>query len=412
MGINGLFESITLTKYSMRKLLFFFSLLFFHQEVLNAQTGEQPMAKLIDAQFKFAAQQYKVLAKNVPADQMPKTYYPETGKSENSGTGWWCSGFFPGTLLYVYEYTKDAALLKEARARLAILEKEKDNKGTHDLGFMMYCSFGNAYRLFKDPEYKAVIDASAASLATRYHPEAKVIQSWGSSKAWTGPVIIDNMMNLELLSWVTDHGGDQKFKEIAVSHSNATIKNHFRSDFSSYHVLDYDMKTGNVLKKLTAQGAADSSAWARGQAWGLYGFTVMYRFTKDKQYLDQAKKIAAFMLNDRNMPADGIPYWDYDAPGIPNTYRDASAGAVMAAALLELGQYVGKTERKQYVGVAEKVIRTLASDAYRAKAGGNGGFLLEHSVGSLPHKSEIDVPLTYADYYFIEALHRYKNWYL
>jgi len=396
----------------MRKLLIVFSLLLSHQGVLNAQNRDQPMAKLIDAQFKFAEQQYKVLAKNVPADQMPKTYYPKTGKSENSGTGWWCSGFFPGTLLYIYEYTKDEELLKEAKARLAILEKEKDNKGTHDLGFMMYCSFGNAYRLFKDPAYKAVIDASAASLATRYHPAAKVIQSWGSSKAWAGPVIIDNMMNLELLNWVTEQGGDRKFKEIAVSHSNATIKNHFRSDFSSYHVLDYDMKTGDVLKKVTAQGAADSSAWARGQAWGLYGLTVMYRFTKDKQYLDQAKKIAAFMLNDPNMPADGIPYWDYDAPGIPNTYRDASAGAVMASALLELGQYVGKTERKKYLGVAEKAIRTLASDAYRAKAGENGGFLLEHSVGSLPHQSEIDVPLTYADYYFIEALHRYKNWYL
>ncbi|HKG05179.1 MAG TPA: glycoside hydrolase family 88 protein [Pedobacter sp.] len=370
------------------------------------------MAKLIDVQFKFAEQQYKALARNVPADQMPKTYYPETGKSENSNTGWWCSGFFPGSLLYIYEYTKDNELLKEAKARLSILEKEKDNKGTHDLGFMMFCSFGNAYRLLKDPAYKAVIDASAASLATRYHPGAKVIQSWGSSKAWGGPVIIDNMMNLELLTWVTAQGGDKRLQEIAVNHANSTIKNHFRPDFSSYHVLDYDLVNGNVLKKVTAQGAADSSAWARGQAWGLYGFTVMYRFTKDKQYLKQAQEIARFMLTDKNMPADMIPYWDYDAPGIPNTFRDASAGAIMASALLELAQYVDKNVRKQYVGAAEKALRTLSSDAYRAKQGENGGFLLMHSVGSLPHKSEMDVPLTYADYYYIEALHRYKNWYL
>lgn len=396
----------------MRRLLFIFSLLLLHQAVADAQIKDLPMAKLIDEQFKFADQQYKVLARNVPADQMPKTFYPQTGKSENSDTEWWCSGFFPGSLLYIYEYTKDADVLKEAKARLAILEKEKLNKGTHDLGFMMYCSFGNAYRLFKDPAYKAVIDESAASLSTRYHPAAKVIQSWNSSKAWTGPVIIDNMMNLELLGWVTDQGGDKKFKEIAVNHANSTIKNHFRPDFSSYHVLDYDMKTGNVLQKKTAQGAADSSAWARGQAWGLYGFTVMYRMTKDKQYLEQARKIAAFMLNDRNMPTDLIPYWDYDAPGIPNTYRDASAGAIMASALLELAQYTDKKEHKKYLGAAEKVIRTLSSDAYRAKLGENGGFLLLHSVGSLPHKSEIDVPLTYADYYFLEALHRYKNWYL
>ena len=172
------------------------------------------------------------------------------------------------------------------------------------------------------------------------------------------------------------------------------------------------MKTGNVLQKKTAQGAADSSAWARGQAWGLYGFTVMYRMTKDRQYLEQARKIAAFMLNDKNMPADLIPYWDYDAPGIPDTYRDASAGAIMASALLELARYTGKKERSQYLGVAEKVIRVLSSDAYRARLGENGGFLLLHSVGSLPHKSEIDVPLTYADYYFLEAMLRYKNWYL
>jgi unsaturated chondroitin disaccharide hydrolase len=396
----------------MRKLIVLISLLLSHQGMLNAQTKAQPMGKLIDEQFKFADQQYKVLARNVPADQMPKTYFPQSGKSENSNTSWWCSGFFPGSLLYIYEYTKDEAALKEAKARLAILEKEKLNKGTHDLGFMMYCSFGNAYRLLKDPAYKAVVDESAASLSTRYHPGAKVIQSWNASKAWAGPVIIDNMMNLELLNWVTDNGGDKKFKEIAINHANSTIKNHFRRDYSSYHVLDYDMKTGEVLQKKTAQGAADSSAWARGQAWGLYGFTVMYRFTKDKRYLEQAKHIAGFMLNDPNMPVDGIPYWDYDAPGIPNTYRDASAGAVMASALLELGQYVSKKDRQLYVAVAEKVLRGLASDTYRAKLGENGGFLLAHSVGSLPHKSEVDVPLTYADYYFLEGLLRYKKWYL
>jgi len=379
---------------------------------LAAQGKALSMAKLIDEQFRFAGQQYKVLAGNVPADQMPKTFYPATGKQEFSNTGWWCSGFFPGSLLYIYEYTGDEALLKEAKSRLSILKKEQHNTGTHDLGFMMFCSFGNAYRLLKDPAYKAVIDTSAASLATRFHPQAGVIQSWESSKAWSGPVIIDNMMNLELLNWVTEQGGDQKFKTIAVTHANTTLKNHFRPDFSSYHVLDYDMSTGRVIKKVTGQGAADSSAWARGQAWGLYGYTMMYRFTKDKRYLEQARHIARFMLTDHHMPADKIPYWDYDAPGIPNTYRDASAAAVMASALLELGRYVDKKERKEYAGAAEQAIRTLASDAYRAKAGENGGFLLMHSVGSLPHKSEVDVPLTYADYYFLEALHRYRDWYL
>lgn len=396
----------------MKKLLVAACFLLVNNGMLNAQSKDVKMSQLIDEQFKFADQQYKVLAKNVPADVMPKTYYEKTGKVETSDTKWWCSGFFPGTLLYIYEYTKDAEILKEAKARLAILEKEKHYTGNHDLGFMMYCSFGNAYRIFKDPSYKKTIDTAAESLSTRYHPEAKVIQSWNSSKKMAGPVIIDNMMNLELLSWVSDNGGDKKYKEIAITHANSTIKNHFRPDFSSYHVIDYDMKTGKVLQKITAQGAADSSAWSRGQAWGLYGYVMMYRFTKDKQYLKQAKNIAKFMLEDPNMPADMIPYWDYDAPGIPNAFRDASAGAVMASALLELAQYSDKKERKQYLSVAETALKTLASDTYRAKLGENGGFLLKHSVGSLPHNSEIDVPLTYADYYFLEALHRYKNWYL
>lgn len=394
------------------KLLTALCFLLINSGMLKAQAKDQKMGELIDQQFKFADQQYKILAKNVPADVMPKTLNATTGEVVTSNTAWWCSGFFPGSLLYIYEYTQDAEILDEAKRRLTILEKEKNNKGTHDLGFMMYCSFGNAYRLLHDPAYKDIIEASAASLSTRYHPGAQVIQSWNSNDMWAGPVIIDNMMNLELLSWVSDHGGDKKYKEIAVNHANSTIKNHYRPDFSAYHVLDYNMETGEVLKKVNWQGFADESAWSRGQAWGLYGFTMMYRFTKDKQYLDQAIHIANFMLNDTNMPADMIPYWDYDAPEIPNTYRDASAGAIMASALLELAQYTDKALGKKYLDASEKAIRTLASDAYRSKLGENGGFLLKHGVGFLHQNSEVDVPLTYGDYYFLEALHRYKDWYL
>jgi unsaturated chondroitin disaccharide hydrolase len=378
----------------------------------KANSKKEQMKQLIDQQFKFADEQYKVLAKNVPANVMPKTYIAKSNTVETSDTQWWCSGFYPGSLLYIYEYTKDTEILKEAEKRLTILEKEKHYKGNHDLGFMMFCSFGNAYRITKNPIYKPTIDTAAASLITRYHPAAKVIQSWESSKRWKGPVIIDNMMNLELLAWVTDHGGDPKYKEIAMNHADVSMKNHFRPDYSSYHVVDYDMNTGKVLKKGTAQGASDESAWSRGQGWALYGYTMMYRFTKKQRYLDLAKHIAKFILENPNMPADGIPYWDFNAPDIPNTYRDASAAAVIADGLLELGQYVTKEEQVIYVTEAEKMITSLSSDAYRSKLGQNGGFLLMHSIGALPLKSEIDVPLTYADYYFLEALTRYKNWYL
>ena len=383
------------------------------QDKSNKNTStKNKMTQLIDEQFSFAAQQYKVLSKNVAGDVMPKTFNTKTNKVETSDTKWWCSGFYPGTLLYIYEYTKDTEIKKEAEKRLSILEKEKHFTGNHDLGFMMYCSFGNAYRLFGKPEDKATIDTAAASLATRYRPSVKAIQSWNSNKIYNCPVIIDNMMNLELLSWVTDNGGNAKYKEIAITHANTTLIHQFRPDYSSYHVIDYDLNTGKVLKKITAQGAADSSAWSRGQAWGLYGYTMMYRFTKDKNYLKQAKKIAEFILNHPNLPEDKIPYWDFDATNMPNALRDASAGAVVASALLELGQYTNKAEKKLYVASAEKMLQSLSSDKYRAKLGENGGFLLTHSVGSIPHKSEIDVPLTYADYYFLEALLRYKNWYL
>jgi rhamnogalacturonyl hydrolase YesR len=279
---------------------------------------------------------------------------------------------------------------------------------------MLYCSFGNAYRILKDPAYHATIDTAAASLSTRYRPNAKVIQSWNSSNKWAGPVIIDNMMNLELLAWVSDHGGDKRYKEIAVNHADQTLLNHFRPDYSSYHVVDYDMNTGKVIKKVTAQGAGDESAWSRGQGWGLYGYTMMYRFTKNKRYLDQARHIAGFILNHPNLPADKIPYWDFNAPTLPDphTIRDASSAAIIASALLELGQYTNKKERTAYITAAEQMLTALASPNYRAKLGENGGFLLMHSTGSLPGKSEVDVPLTYADYYFLEALLRYKKWYL
>lgn len=377
-----------------------------------AQNSKTEMQQLIDEDMQYAALQYKVLASKVPATEMPRSYVAGKDLLVTSDTKWWCSGFYPGTLWLIYGHTKDAAIKAEALKRLAILEKEKTYTGNHDLGFMMFCSFGTAYDITKDPAYKEVIFTAAQSLSTRYRPSIKAIQSWDSSKNFKCPVIIDNMMNLELLEWVTKNGGDKKFHEIAVTHSNTTIQNHFRADNSSYHVLDYNLATGGVSRKVTHQGYADASAWARGQAWGLYGYTVMYRFTKDAAYLNQANKIAAYVLNHPNMPADKIPYWDFDAPNIPQAKRDASAGAILASGLLELAQYTKGKQKTDYIATAETILKALSSPAYRAPLGSNGGFLLLHSVGSLPHQSEVDQPLTYADYYFIEALSRYKKWYL
>jgi hypothetical protein len=361
----------------------------------------------IEQNFKDGAAQYKVMMKELPPGRFPKTYEKDTLRT--SGSDWWCSGFYPGSLLYLYEQTKDTALYNEATRMLGLLSKEQYNTTTHDLGFMMYCSFGNALRLNPtDEAYKQVLLNSAKSLSTRFNPTVGCIKSW-DSKPSDFLVIIDNMMNLELLFWATKATGDSSFYKIAVTHANTTMKNHFRPDYSSYHVVNYNPQTGEVQERKTAQGYADSSAWARGQSWGLYGYTVMYRETKDKKYLDQANEIAHFILTNPHLPADKIPYWDYDAPNIPNALRDASAAAVMASALIELSGYVSKDAANNYLSVAKTILRNLSADHYKAAIGTNGGFILKHSVGSLPAHSEVDVPLTYADYYFLEAMKRYKE---
>ena len=370
--------------------------------------GQKQLKVTIKENFVDAAAQYKILMKAVPAEKFPKTYFPLTNQYEFSNSGWWCSGFYPGTLLYLFEQTGDSVLYNEAGRILNVLKKEQFNTGTHDLGFMMYCSFGNANRIHPDTACQAVLINSAKSLASRFDPKVGCIKSWNSKKN-EYLVIIDNMMNLELLFAATRLTGDSSYYKIAVTHANTTMKNHFRPDYSSYHVISYNPETGAVQEKRTAQGAANESAWARGQAWGLYGYTVLYRETRDAKYLDQAKHIAAFILNNPTLPADKIPYWDFNAPGIPNALRDASAATVIASALLELQSYVNKKSSKEYIAVAETILRSLSSTKYKAAPGTNGGFILEHSVGHLPQKTEVDVPLTYADYYFAEAMKRYKQ---
>lgn len=368
---------------------------------------DKKLLQQLHQNFPDAVAQYQVLKNNTPAGRFPKTWHDSKNQAETSSSEWWCSGFYPGSLLYLYKATGDTASLHEAERRLQVLEKEQYNKTTHDLGFMMFCSFGNANEIKPDARYKDILINSARSLSTRFNPVTGCIKSW-DSKPSDFIVIIDNMMNLELLFWATRVTGDSSFYKIAVTHANTTLKNHFRNDYSSYHVINYNPQTGAVQQKKTAQGFADSSAWARGQAWGLYGYTVMFRETRDKKYLEQAKHIASYILTHPNLPADKIPYWDFNAPNIPNALRDASAASIMASAFLELCKYA-PAESKTYIAAAETILRTLSGNTYKAAPGTNGGFILKHSVGHFPNKTEIDVPLTYADYYFIEAMLRYQS---
>ena len=368
------------------------------------------MAQKIDVnkQFALAGQQYlRMLADHPDTSKTIHSAKPD-GTYRDLPSSWWCSGFFPGSLWYLYEKTKDVKWEKSARLWTAAVEKEQYNKGTHDLGFMMFDSFGNELRLTKDPHAKKVLIQSAKSLATRFDPKVGLIKSWNSFKGgFKYPVIIDNMMNLELLFWASRETGDQTFHDIAIIHADNTIKNHFRSDYSSYHVICYD-ENGKVLVKKQHQGYQDESTWSRGHAWAIYGYVTMYRETKDKKYLDFAQKITDFYLNHPNLPADKIPYWDFSAPNIPNEERDASAGAITASALLELSTYSG-AKGKRYYADAVKMLESLSSPAYRAALGENNNFLIKHCVGAKGLNSEIDVPLVYADYYYLEGLLRYQR---
>jgi rhamnogalacturonyl hydrolase YesR len=362
----------------------------------------------LDKELTSAAIQYHTLMHNVPSGLMPESFIHDSLKTCTSKN--WVSGFYPGSLLLLSEATKDTALYKEAINKIKLLEPEQYNTTTHDLGFMMYCSYGNLYRITHREKYKNILLNSARSLASRFNSRVGCIRSWGNRNDTSEfTVIIDNMMNLELLFWATKASGDSSFFKIAVSHADATMKNHFRPDFSSYHVVIYDPRTGKVLKKQTAQGAADSSAWARGQSWGLYGYTMMYRETKDKKYLRQAQQIAKFILQNPRLPKDKIPYWDYDAPGIPDTYRDASAGAILASALIELAAYSQPELSGEYLKTGAAILQTLSSPEYRARTGEEGGFLLKHSVANMNARSEVDAPQSYADYYYIEALMRFRR---
>ena len=379
--------------------------------VCSCSTPKSEMSTLVNNSLQTATVQSKLMAEDLLNEEgkLPRTIGKD-GKLMTSKSNWWTSGFFPGVLWYLYEVNGNDSLKMYAENYTKRIENQKYTTDNHDVGFMLYCSFGNGLRLTGNDDYRKTLLQGSESLSTRFRPQVGCIRSWDwNQKVWEYPVIIDNLMNLEMLMWASKNSDNPKFEEIAKSHADVTMKYHFRSDYSSYHVISYDTISGLPEKKNTCQGYAHESCWARGQGWALYGYTMMYRFTKDRKYLEQAIKIAEFTLNHPNMPKDLIPYWDYNAPDIPDALRDASAAAINCSGLLELSQYVSGERAKKYYKAAEKMLQTLSSPAYTAEEGTNGGFILKHSVGNIPSGTEIDMPLTYADYYYVEALCRYKS---
>ena len=382
--------------------------------LFNSCQQSAPSKDFVSENAEFAAKQISLQTDAI--EKSGKILNPRTTEKDGSVSyvpiDDWTSGFFPGSMWYMYELTGDQKWVELGKKYTEDLDSVQYLTWHHDVGFMINCSYGNGLRLIHEEAYKKVIVQTAKSLCSRFRPNAGVLQSWDADRGWQGkrgwkcPVIIDNMMNLELLFNATRLSGDSTFRKVALSHADVTMAHHFRQDFSCYHVIDYDPETGAVRNKHTAQGYAHESSWARGQAWAIYGYTVCYRETKDPKYLAQAENIYKFLFTNPNMPTDLVPYWDFDAPNIPNEPRDASAAAVIASALYEMSTYTDETIYKE---TADKIVTALGSPAYRAELGTNGNFVLMHSVGSIPHGQEIDVPLNYADYYFLEALIRKRS---
>ncbi|MFY7910016.1 MAG: glycoside hydrolase family 88 protein [Emticicia sp.] len=321
----------------------------------------------------------------------------------------WTSGFWGGTLWYLFEFSKDEKLKNEADHFSRLLTPLAYEKAfDHDLGFQIFCSLGNGYRITKNPDYKKIILAAADTLATLYNPKVGTILSWPRNVAKYGGhnTIIDNMINLELLFWASKNGGNKKLYQIADKHAETTMKNHFRPDFSSYHVVVYDTLTGKKIIGQTHQGYADNSMWARGQSWAIYGYTMVYRETKKAKYLDFAQKVTDIYL--KRLPKDLIPYWDFDAPNIPNAPRDASAAAITASALLDLSKMIpNKAKAAKYYTTAVKILEELSSERYQSRA--TNSAILLHSTGHHPNGTEIDASINYADYYYLEALIKLKR---
>lgn len=393
---------------SLKQTFFILTLLLFFSSCSFKTKDDTEIAAVLTV----AESQYDLMDSSIASSFSNKYFMPRTieeGKRRLVHVKDWTSGFYPGSLWYLYQLTNHEKWKERAVRYTEKLNSIQYWEGNHDVGFIMECSYGNALKVEENKAYENIIVQTAKSLSARFRPNAGILQSWEANKKWKCPVIIDNMMNLELLFHATKISGDSLYYNIAVSHADKTIENHFRKDFSTYHVVEYDPTTGEVVKKNTHQGISDDSAWARGQAWGLYGFTMSYRETGNPKYLDQAKNIANFIKHNPNMPEDQVPYWDFNAPIRPDTPRDASAAAITASALYELSGFVDEEESETYLNWAERIMKSLMSIDYLAEIGTNENFLLKHSVGSIPHDVEVDVPLNYADYYFLEALYRKRN---
>lgn len=364
--------------------------------------------KKMDAVIDYSISKVIATEASLPCDTLYPRYIDHNEKNwELVGVRDWTSGFWGGVLWYAYELSNNEELKAAAHRFSMSLEEIAYTPATdHDIGFQLYCSLGNGYRLTGNEEYKRILLAAADTLATLYDPVVGSIHSWPKKPQYPHNTIIDNMMNLELLFWASRHGGGIHLASIAESHAEVTMKNIVRPDYSAYHLGSFDDVTGEFIRGVAHQGYADNSMWARGQSWGIYGFAIAHRETGRPEFLMTAIKMADKFLE--RLPEDGIPFWDFDDPKIPNTPKDASAAAVAACGMLEIAKLTREESLKEkYTAEARQLIDILSTKKYLSRD--KNLAILMHSVGHMPKGWEIDVPIIYGDYYFLEALSKLKK---
>lgn len=375
-------------------------------------TGNPRQSAWIDKQLDYCNRHIDAtLAQIASIDSLPRSIKKDCTQWSRISYGDWTSGFWPGILWYRYANShskndrREAVRYTKMLSKLVVPEHEVD----HDIGFQIMCSYGNAYRFTRNNKYVRTMQKGAQKLAALYNPRVGTILSWPhmiKSQNWPHNTIMDNMMNLELLFFCAKNGGPSEYYDIAVSHARTTMLNHFRPDYTCYHVALYDSISGQFIRGCTNQGYSDDSFWARGQAWAIYGYTMVYRETRDKTFLRFVENVSDVYL--RRLPTDLVPYWDFDDPKIPDAPRDASAAAIVASALIELSQLEDNTVKAaQYLDSATQMLQNLSSTNYLS-LDHNPAFLM-HSTGNMPANYEIDASINYADYYYIEALTRLKS---
>jgi unsaturated chondroitin disaccharide hydrolase len=322
--------------------------------------------------------------------------------------GGWVGGHWVGLLWLAYAHTGDTALESAARQWAARLAPRQDDATTHDLGFLFLLSHVLGAQITGDASLKAPALTAAQTLARRFNPKGNFIQAWGPLDApdeLRGRTIIDTMMNLALLFWASQETGDPQYAQVATAHARTSLARHVRPDFSTAHVADFDPETGDFLKQDTHQGLSATSCWSRGQSWAVYGFGDCYRATGDVAFLKAARRLADYAL--RRLPPDGVLYWDYDSPFIPDDVHDSSAAAILASGLLKLAAIepdvaLAERWRSAALSILESLWRNYSSRRTAEP------FILLHGTRAKPH-GLLDHGLIYGDYYFVEALTTVKN---